>query len=150
MSAQGVLALYCQEPGCPVELTYRGYGRPPRWCDTHYPRRAPARLPRPERQHEVPAARRTDPETSHQAARKDNNRGLALLALVDHGPMHDFELAKVTGKAQTSIGVRRKELVSLGLVERAPVKPRPNEHGSPCIVWRVTEAGVAKAKELRG
>lgn len=92
--AQGVLALYCQEPGCAAELEYRGYGRPPRWCDTHYPARAPRRVPRPA--HEVPAgvsvtptARTSDPQTSHVAARKaavtaDNNRGLALLALADH------------------------------------------------------------------
>jgi hypothetical protein len=103
----------------------------------------------------TPTARRSDPESSHDAARKasvsaDNNRGLALLALVDHGPMTDFELADVTGKAQTSIGVRRSELVTLGLVERAPVHPRPSPSGSPSIVWRATEAGVAKARELRG
>lgn len=26
---------------------------------------------------------------------------------------------------------------------------RPNEHGSLCIVWRITEAGRARAEELR-
>ena len=102
-----------------------------------------------------PRARASDPETSHQAARSlvlsaDNDRGLALLALVDGGPCHDFELAARTGKKQTSVGVRRKELVTLGLVERAPVKPRPNADGSLCIVWQATEAGRAAARELRG
>jgi hypothetical protein len=104
----------------------------------------------------TPRARTTDPETSHEAAKTANvtaasNRGLALLALADAGPrgLNDFELASRTGKAQTSIGVRRKELVSLGLVERAPVHPRLSPSGSPSIVWHCTEAGYTKARELR-
>lgn len=159
MTAQGVLALYCQEPGCPAELTYRGYGRPPRWCEEHYPKRAPSRLPMPSQKVRAatvtPTARRSDPDTSHAAARNlavsaDNDRGLTLLALVDGGPQHDFDLAERLGRKQTSIGVRRKELVTLGLAERAPVKPRPNRDGSLCIVWQATPAGIEKARELRG
>jgi predicted ArsR family transcriptional regulator len=109
----------------------------------------PQRVPIGER------ARLTDPETSHAAAERaavtaGSNRALALLAYLEHGPMTHFELADKTGKAQTSIGVRSKELVTLGLVERAPVKPRPSPSGSPSIVWRLTESGRAKALELRG
>lgn len=138
---------------------YPGVGRPRSLCEACYPTRAPAR-----KQHEVPAgvsveprARLTDPDTSHEAARvasisADNNRGLALLALADAGAhgLNDFELAEVTGKAQTSIGVRRKELRSAGLVERAPIHPRPSPSGTPSIVWRCTDAGYVKARELRG
>ena len=102
----------------------------------------------------TPTARHSDPETSRLAAeqvapRAGTDRAAALLALVDHGPMHDFRLAEITGRKQTSVGVRRKELVSAGLVERAPCKPRPNADGSLCIVWRATEAGYERARELR-
>lgn len=104
-----------------------------------------------------PTARKTDPQTSHDAAARasvtaDNNRGIALFALLDAGSkgLTDFELADKTGKAQTSIGVRRKELVTLGLVERAPVHPRPSPSGSPSIVWRITDAGRVKVLDLRG
>lgn len=105
---------------------------------------------------ESPMVRSSDPDTSRQAAEKVKvtagmDRGRALLALADAGPrgLNDFELASRTGKAQTSIGKRRKELQSIGLVERAPLHPRPSPSGSPSIVWRLTEAGYAKAAELR-
>lgn len=105
---------------------------------------------------ESPMARNTDPETSHQAAAQVRvtggmDRGRALLALADAGPrgLNDFELASRTGKAQTSIGKRRKELQTLGLVERAPIHPRPSPSGSPSIVWRATETGYALAAKLR-
>jgi DNA-binding MarR family transcriptional regulator len=103
---------------------------------------------------EHPRARKTDPITSHQAAERatvtaGTNRALALLAYLDYGPLTHFELADRTGKAQTSIGVRSKELVTAGLVERAPCKPRPNRDGNPSIVWRLTEEGRAVALELQ-
>jgi hypothetical protein len=103
----------------------------------------------------TPVARTTDPDTAHGAAEKaavnaGTNRARALFALVDGGPGTDFDLEDRTGIAQTSVGVRRKELVSMGLAERAPVHPRKNARGSLCAVWRATESGIAKAAELRG
>lgn len=102
-----------------------------------------------------PKARVTDPETSHQAAEvatvnAGTNRTMALLALAEAGPrgLNDFELEAVTGVKQTSIGVRRKELVSMGLVERAPIHPRRAPSGSPSIVWRCLPAGYDAAKKL--
>lgn len=104
----------------------------------------------------TPTARHTDPETSHDAAavagvNAGTNRALALLALADAGVngLTDFELADRVGVKQTSIGVRRKELVTAGLVERAPLFPRKNADGSPCIVWRVTAAGARRARDVR-
>lgn len=90
---------------------------------------------------QCPAARRTDPDTSHQAAaaakrKAPTHRELALRALVaNRWGLTDFELAHVTGVPQTSIGVRRKELVRAGLVE-ATKERRPSPSGSPSIVWR--------------
>ena len=84
-------------------------------------------------------ARHTDPETSHNAAKvasrkAETNRLLALRMLREHGPMTDFALAELTGIQQTSVGVRRGELVKLGLV-RATTLRRPSPSGTPCIVW---------------
>ena len=88
-------------------------------------------------------ARTTDPDTSHAAARdaralSSPHRRLALQVLReagDHG-LTDFELAARTGVPQTSIGVRRKELVRAGLVEPTDER-RLSPSGSKAIVWRV-------------
>lgn len=103
----------------------------------------------------VPRSRRTDPDTSAEAARvaqvnADTHKALALAALAAAGAkgLNDFELADRTGVPQTSIGVRRKALVTAGLVERAPIHPRPSPSGSPSIVWRCTDEGYQRAKAL--
>lgn len=86
------------------------------------------------------AARLTDPITSLEAAlsvergkaREDYARVLDLLAA--HGPLSDFDLARMTGTKQTSIGKRRGELRDAGLVvehDRAGV----SDTGSPCLRW---------------
>jgi hypothetical protein len=112
----------CRECGADIPWD-GGPGRPRVLCDACRPDEWPLLRGRRINQSVsgesvTPTARRSDPESSHDAARKasvsaDNNRGLALLALVDHGPMTDFELADV-------------------------------------IVWRATEAGIERARELRG
>lgn len=86
------------------------------------------------------AARATDPETSHIAATNarrhtETDRELVLRLLRTHGPMTDFEIAARAGRAQTSLGVRRGDLVKLGLVEYAGFA-RPAPSGSPARVWR--------------
>ena len=90
----------------------------------------------------VPLARNSDPETSHRAAkdatpRANTHRAKALAALREAGPngLTDFELAERTGIAQTSIGVRRKELVDAGYVKDSG-RTRPAPSGSSAIVWR--------------
>lgn len=89
-----------------------------------------------------PVARATDPDTSHQAAedvlpKAQRHRDLALAALRLAGErgLTDFELADLTGVAQTSIGVRRHELVKLGLVVATDDR-RSAPSGSAAIVWR--------------
>jgi len=94
----------------------------------------------------VPAkARHTDPDTSHEAAERasahaegDRRRVLALLA--EHGPLTDFDLARLTGRKQTSVGVRRGELRDAGLVEQHD-RSGVSDTGSPCIRWTLTSAG---------
>jgi hypothetical protein len=94
-----------------------------------------------------PVARATDPDTSHAAARDatptaDTNRALALKTLqrYPYWGLTDFELADLTGVAQTSIGKRRGELRDAGLVEDSGLR-RPAPSGSKAIVWRVTATG---------
>lgn len=98
----------------------------------------------PEREAPVysrPVARRTDPETSHQAAaiaelKAVGNRALALSTLRAHpAGLTDFELAELTGLQQNSVGKRRGELRDAGLVEDSGER-RPSTTGSPAIVWR--------------
>lgn len=89
----------------------------------------------------MPVARATDPTTSHQAAlfaapKAETHRVIALRMLKAHPDgLTDFQLADLTGIPQTSIGVRRKELVEMGLVE-ATNQRRPSPSGAKAIVWR--------------
>jgi hypothetical protein len=97
----------------------------------------------------TPTARKSDPSTSHAAARSiarkaPTHRDLALKALRKAGRkgLTDFELADTVGVRQTSIGVRRGELASLGLVEKVTdrkgeVVTRPSPSGRASIAWRV-------------
>lgn len=91
--------------------------------------------------------RATDPETSRQAARRAA-RGMsagqlaALRALAAHPDgLTDFELAAITGRQQTSIGCRRKDVCRAGLAESTG-NTRPSPTGSPATVWRITAAGL--------
>lgn len=98
-----------------------------------------------------PMARRTDPETSVLAAKKasfsaSSDRMLALKTLIELSPLTDFQLAEATGKAQTSIGCRRKDLRDAGLVEvmrdsTGAKVTRLSPSGSPALVWTVSDAG---------
>lgn len=99
------------------------------------------------------AARRTDPDTSHLAAKRarrgaSQGRDVALRAhfMHPHG-LTDFELGAMCKSAQTSIGVRRGELVLAGEIE-ATSERRLSPSNSPCIVWRITAAGRVRGRTL--
>lgn len=85
--------------------------------------------------------RASDPDTSRDAAqdnapRAPRHRDLALRVLRAHPEgLTDFELAELTGIAQTSVGKRRLELLRDGLVENTG-KRRPSPSGSAAIVWK--------------
>lgn len=104
----------------------------------------------------VAAARLTDPATSHQAASAQTaprvttgqRAVLDTLALIGDEGLTDFELAERTGIKQTSIGVRRGELVKAGLVE-ATGAVRPSDTHSDAKCWRITTAGVAVWTDLQ-
>ena len=86
-------------------------------------------------------ARRTDPATSHEAPTRQALNGHRLRVLQVHRDhpdgLTDFELAELTGLAQTSCGCRRGELVRAGFIV-ATTERRPSPSGSSAIVWRVT------------
>lgn len=99
-----------------------------------------------------PAARGSDPITSHHAATRaasmaSKNRLLALRLLAEKSRT-DFELATASGLQQTSIGVRRGELVKHGYAEmaldgRGEKVTRLSPSGSPALVWQITASGRA-------
>lgn len=59
---------------------------------------------------------------------------LVLALLAEHGPLSDFDLARLTGIKQTSIGARRAELKTAGLVE-AFDRGGVSDTGSVCVRW---------------
>lgn len=93
-----------------------------------------------------PMARRSDPDTSRDASvialfDAPNLRERCLEAFRARGPMTDHELAAAVGRQQTSVGVRRKELERVGLVELVygvDGKParRLTPSGATAQVWR--------------
>lgn len=99
----------------------------------------------------LPAARKTDPLTSHQAAERaskhadtDRDRVLQVHAKHPHG-LTDFQLAEIMGSQQTSCGKRRHDLVMRGYI-RATRLRRPAPSGSPSIVWIITPLGLDAAR----
>lgn len=98
-----------------------------------------------------PAARTTDPVTSHQAAARtpkvrgeDRIKALKMHAL-HSGGLTDFELAGLMDRQQTSAGKRRGELRDLGLIEQTEER-RAAPSGAQAIVWRITATGLLAAR----
>lgn len=96
-----------------------------------------------------PRARSTDPETSWQAAadvkshaQRDRDRVLAALRAAYPRALSDWEY----GGAQTSLGVRRGELVKEGRVEWSGEFGR-SPSGSSCRLWRYVPS-IADTKAL--
>jgi hypothetical protein len=102
----------------------------------------------------TPRARRTDPETSHEAAAsiappKQRATQAAVLDLFQrHGPMHDYRMIDAYSLERAGLGwppqtrsglqTRRHELVTAGLLEDSGERVRL-ETGRRAIVWRVPE-----------
>jgi hypothetical protein len=98
-----------------------------------------------------PAARNSDPWTSHAAAeafpsgRKTDRLRVLLTHAANPAGLTDFELASLVGRQQTSAGKRRGELMAQGYI--LPTEGhRPAPSGSAAIVWRITETGLALAR----
>ena len=104
-----------------------------------------------------PVARRSDPETSHEAAKDasfhaSEGRILAMRALHEHGPMTDYELEASTGWQKNSIGKRRLDCQRAGMVELLVLcgekQKRPGPSGSMCLVWQLTPKGEGYLMEV--
>lgn len=97
-------------------------------------------------------ARNSDPDTSHAAGASitvDRRRQVhqhILDVLAAHGPCTDFDLARLVAPLvgypikQTSVGVRRKELVRVGLVADSGQRGT-SDTGATAIRWQITTAG---------
>lgn len=98
-----------------------------------------------------PAARTTDPGTSHIAARiagrKVRESQMRVLEALAAGPMTDEEmqLALMVPMSLSGSRTRRKELTRMGMVS-ATGRTRPTILGNPSNVWQITEYGVAWIK----
>lgn len=79
-------------------------------------------------------------------AATNRDRALAALRAAGERGLTDYDLQDVTGVQQTSIGKRRGELVTAGLVERQlvicpesltliPGRRMSGPSGSQCAVW---------------
>jgi len=87
-------------------------------------------------------ARRTDPETAHEAAAENQDvrtstrrEVLIYLQFCRQTGATDYEICEALGILRTSAGKRRHELVALGLVENSGQR-RQTDTGSTAIVWR--------------
>lgn len=96
-----------------------------------------------------PATRASDPDTSHMAARMTEptagtHRGRCLRLLQEHPEgLTDFDLARLTGLQQTSIGKRRGELRDAGMVQDSGRRRRAPS-GALAIVWEVAQDAQAE------
>lgn len=103
---------------------------------------------------DAPAARFTDPATSHQAAHTARHRAadrrravlLAHDAAGEHG-LTGEELATATGEDYSVIGPRRPALVAAGWL--APTgQQRTNSRGNAMDVFAITAAGRMEAARM--
>lgn len=92
-----------------------------------------------------PRARRTDPETSHAAARSvlaHPGREAVLACLLVHGPQTDEELYEHTEVrlycSPSGARTRRSELVDAGVVRDSRHR-RKTKSGRQSIVWEAVE-----------
>ena len=95
----------------------------------------------------TPAARLTNPDTSHAAAQSMREqarvqRAQIVACLRQHGPMTADEIDQQMGYRPTTAGRRMAELAKLGTV-RTNGETRLTRSGRAAEVWDVTEAKAA-------
>lgn len=101
---------------------------------------------------EIPKARNTDPETSHDAAASVRNQSIThkrILRLLDtYGPLCDTDIAYslarggdgTTSVSASGLRTRRSELVAKGYVEDSGLRSRLKS-GRRSIIWKITDEG---------
>ena len=93
---------------------------------------------------DIPAARTTDPETSHRAAASVRNiresQQTILNLLKEHGALSDEQIFKKFPKKITPSGARtrRNELVRMGLVKDSGQTDK-TASGRATIIWQAIE-----------
>ena len=86
-------------------------------------------------------ARRSDPETAHQAAEKVETAKLeseVMYCLHEYGPQTSAEIAERCGRALVSISPRLKPLEAKGKVRKTSER-RKTPSGATVIVWGIRE-----------
>ena len=92
-------------------------------------------------------ARRSDPDTSHQAAAKAIGNSPLRSSVLHVHALHpagltDDELKQLLPDAHPgSVAKRRKDLHTVGYVRQSD-ETRPTRYNSPAIVWIITERGL--------
>lgn len=140
-----------EEPGTPtIHPDYRngrdvaGCGRPTTW------RRQPTLEQGP-----TPVARRTDPATSHAAARSTRDTGTIRARILElirtEGPLTDEELLELyarrhpdTPASPSGIRTRRKELVEMGYLEDSGQRAT-TKAGRQTAIWQPAGDRAARA-----
>lgn len=93
----------------------------------------------------LPAARRTDPATSHAAAvaakRLAREHAHKIVTALRLGPATIYGLAERTGLNHVQVARRMKELQADNRVRRQRVGDKnvtqPSPNGCPCCVWEI-------------
>lgn len=89
-------------------------------------------------------ARREDPDTSHEAARRLSDKRTMMRALLERFAQYPYtseEAALYCGYDPWQASKRVSDLVRLGLIEDTDDR-RPGRSGRDQIVRRITEAGI--------
>jgi hypothetical protein len=103
----------------------------------------------------TPRARRTDPATSHAAARSVRDLRESQLAVLltfhKHGPMHDellvtrYDYGDAPRQSDSGLRTRRRELYDLGLLRSAGLTAK-TVCGRDSAVWELTDQGRTEAE----
>jgi hypothetical protein len=102
------------------------------------------------------SARHTDPNTSHQAARRAahsavSNSDMCLIAHAEAGTrgLNGDELEAKTGRPYQTIGPRRPDLERAGYVEQATTADGVPIERNNKQVYRITDAGHREATRIK-
>lgn len=147
----GVAPILCARPNCgntfmPTRKARRYCSDRCRWRDWDRTHPRGGAISIRAQTEDLPPARHTDPDTSHEAAssvRRAKVREVqaAILDQLRRGPMTDEELlhatARMVGQCSPSgLRTRRHELVASGQVEDSG-ETRPTASGRSAVVWRL-------------
>lgn len=101
---------------------------------------------RPMRRVETPAARRSDPESSHEAAeqmvrsgRRQAHVAVVVRAVRENPGLTSYELALVCGLERHEVARRTADAETAGEIEKGPVRRQAN--GRSAVTWFARSGG---------